>query len=54
MDGAMWRREWATLSGGEAQRMGLAVAVSLGMAEVLLLDGAFLSPDLGLALKGFV
>jgi ABC-type dipeptide/oligopeptide/nickel transport system ATPase subunit len=42
MDGAMWRREWATLSGGEAQRMGLAVAVSLGMAEVLLLDGEFL------------
>lgn len=41
MEGAMWRREWATLSGGEAQRMGLAVAVSLGMAEVLLLDGTF-------------
>ncbi|GHJ87969.1 hypothetical protein NliqN6_4371 [Naganishia liquefaciens] len=38
MDGAMWRREWATLSGGEAQRMGLACAVALGMAEVLLLD----------------
>lgn len=41
MEGAMWRREWATLSGGEAQRMGLACAVALGMAEVLLLDGAF-------------
>ncbi|KAJ9111526.1 hypothetical protein QFC20_002498 [Naganishia adeliensis] len=38
MDGALWRREWATLSGGEAQRMGLAVAVSLGDAEVILLD----------------
>ena len=41
MEGAMWRREWATLSGGEAQRMGLACAVALGKAEVLLLDGAF-------------
>jgi ABC-type dipeptide/oligopeptide/nickel transport system ATPase subunit len=39
MDAALWRREWATLSGGEAQRMGLAVAVSLGDAEVILLDG---------------
>lgn len=39
MDSALWRREWATLSGGEAQRMGLAVAVSLGDAEVILLDG---------------
>lgn len=39
IDSALWRREWATLSGGEAQRMGLAVAVSLGDAEVILLDG---------------
>ena len=39
MDPALWQREWATLSGGEGQRMSLAVAVSLGQAEVILLDG---------------
>ncbi|KAJ9095990.1 hypothetical protein QFC21_005353 [Naganishia friedmannii] len=38
MDPALWQREWATLSGGEGQRMSLAVAVSLGQAEVILLD----------------
>lgn len=35
----MWAREWGTLSGGEAQRIALAVAVGVGGAEVLLLDG---------------
>lgn len=35
----LWEREWSNLSGGEAQRIVLATALSLGTAEVLLLDG---------------
>ncbi|RXK36744.1 ATP-binding cassette transporter [Tremella mesenterica] len=34
----MWGREWATLSGGEGQRIALALAVGIGRAEVVLLD----------------
>ncbi|KAJ2972360.1 hypothetical protein NUW54_g12286 [Trametes sanguinea] len=34
----LWDRSWANLSGGEAQRIVLAIAVSLDTAEVLLLD----------------
>lgn len=41
IDAELWDREWANLSGGEAQRMALAIAVSLNTAEVILLDGAF-------------
>jgi len=32
-------REWGTLSGGEGQRLALAIALGLGGAEVVLLDG---------------
>lgn len=35
----LWSRPWATLSGGEGQRVALAVSVACGAAEVLLLDG---------------
>jgi hypothetical protein len=35
----LWDREWSNLSGGEAQRLGLAVGLGLGGAEVVLLDG---------------
>jgi ABC-type iron transport system FetAB ATPase subunit len=35
----MWGREWSTLSGGEGQRVALAIAIGLGGAEVVLLDG---------------
>jgi len=35
----MWAREWSTLSGGEGQRIALAIAIGLGGAEVVLLDG---------------
>ncbi|WVF66126.1 hypothetical protein IAT40_000865 [Kwoniella sp. CBS 6097] len=38
IDKTLWRRDWGTLSGGEAQRIALAVAVAAGGAEVLLLD----------------
>ena len=33
---------WSTLSGGEAQRIALAIAVGIGGAEVVLLDGRFI------------
>ena len=39
IDRKLWDRTWANLSGGEAQRIALAIAVGLGTAEVLLLDG---------------
>ena len=35
----LWDRTWANLSGGEAQRAVLAIAVGMRSAEVLLLDG---------------
>ncbi|WRT63748.1 uncharacterized protein IL334_000671 [Kwoniella shivajii] len=34
----LWKRDWGTLSGGEGQRIALAIAVGIGGAEVLLLD----------------
>ncbi len=37
----LWDRSWANLSGGEAQRIVVAIAVGLDTAEVLLLDGMF-------------
>ena len=40
IDEELWDRSWGNLSGGEAQRIALAVAVGLRTAEVLLLDGA--------------
>jgi ABC-type phosphate transport system ATPase subunit len=36
----LWMRPWATLSGGEGQRVALAIALAAGGAELLLLDGA--------------
>ena len=39
IDRELWDRTWANLSGGEAQRIALAIAVGLDTAEVLLLDG---------------
>ncbi|EPQ58104.1 P-loop containing nucleoside triphosphate hydrolase protein [Gloeophyllum trabeum ATCC 11539] len=38
LDDELWDREWSSLSGGESQRMVLAVAIGLDAAEVLLLD----------------
>lgn len=34
----LWTRDWATLSGGEGQRIALAIAVGIGGAEIILLD----------------
>ena len=41
VDNALWQRPWTTLSGGEAQRVTLAIALGLDTAEVLLLDGEY-------------
>ena len=35
----LWDRTWGNLSGGEAQRIALAMAIGLDSAEVILLDG---------------
>lgn len=35
----LWGREWGTLSGGESQRIALAIALGLAGADILLLDG---------------
>lgn len=39
IDEDLWDRAWNTLSGGESQRIALAIAFGLDTAEVLLLDG---------------
>lgn len=38
----LWYREWATLSGGEAQRIAMAIGLSMRGTEILLLDGGLL------------
>jgi ABC-type dipeptide/oligopeptide/nickel transport system ATPase subunit len=52
----MWAREWSTLSGGEGQRIALAIAIGIGGAEVILLDGEsssfFLKYRAGMADRG--
>lgn len=39
IDPKLWSRDWADLSGGEGQRIMMAIGVALGTAEILLLDG---------------
>ena len=39
VDPKLWNRNWADLSGGEGQRIMMAIGIALGTAEVLLLDG---------------
>ncbi|PSR94046.1 hypothetical protein PHLCEN_2v4474 [Hermanssonia centrifuga] len=43
----LWDRNWSDLSGGESQRIALAVAVGLKTAEVLLLDEPTSALDAG-------
>ncbi|KAJ7582688.1 P-loop containing nucleoside triphosphate hydrolase protein [Mycena floridula] len=38
IESPLWDRDWTTLSGGECQRIALAIAVGLDTAEILLLD----------------
>ena len=46
IDPNLWNRNWAELSGGEGQRIMMAIGVALGAAEVLLLDGEVTPPSL--------
>ena len=46
IDEELWDRNWGELSGGEAQRIALATGVGLRNAEILLLDGRYLSLNL--------
>ena len=39
VDSSAWDRAWSSLSGGEAQRISLSLAVGIPGAEILLLDG---------------
>lgn len=39
----LWDRPWSLLSVGESQRLSLAIAYGFNRAEVLMLDGAYLS-----------
>jgi len=39
IEAELWDRSWASLSGGEAQRMALIIAFSIKGTDVLLLDG---------------
>lgn len=48
IDRVLWTRDWGTLSGGESQRIAMAVAVGMGGAEVLLLDGELQPPHAAL------
>ncbi|KAG8733805.1 hypothetical protein FRC10_012131 [Ceratobasidium sp. 414] len=47
LEEGVWDRDWATLSGGEAQRVLLAIAAGLRGTEVLLLDGKQTRNSLG-------
>lgn len=40
IDEELWDRTWSNLSGGEMQRIALAIAVGMRSAEIMLLDGA--------------
>ncbi|TFY62008.1 hypothetical protein EVJ58_g4148 [Rhodofomes roseus] len=40
IDEELWDRIWSNLSGGEMQRIALAIAVGMRSAEILLLDGS--------------
>lgn len=39
VDEELWDRPWSKLSGGESQRIALAIAIGIPGAEILLLDG---------------
>lgn len=40
----VWDRAWFTLSGGEAQRISLAIGIGIPGAEIVLLDGESRNP----------
>jgi len=55
IDPKLWSRNWADLSGGEGQRIMMAIGVALGTAEVLLLDEptSALDPETMLAVEKY-
>ncbi|OSX65130.1 hypothetical protein POSPLADRAFT_1073367 [Postia placenta MAD-698-R-SB12] len=56
IDEELWDRNWSTLSGGEMQRIALAMAIGMGTAEVLLLDEptSALDPDSSARVERFL
>ncbi|TFY74724.1 hypothetical protein EWM64_g9288 [Hericium alpestre] len=51
VDEELWDRAWNTLSGGEAQRLALAIGFGLHSAEILLLDEPTSALDLDTSAK---
>ncbi|KZT68157.1 P-loop containing nucleoside triphosphate hydrolase protein [Daedalea quercina L-15889] len=56
IDEELWDRTWSNLSGGEMQRMALAIAVGMKSAEILLLDEptSALDPDTASTVEDFL
>ncbi|KAI6005921.1 P-loop containing nucleoside triphosphate hydrolase protein [Pisolithus albus] len=56
IDEELWDRNWSNLSGGESQRIALAIAIGLNTAEVLLLDEptSALDPYSTTLVEGFI
>jgi len=56
IDEELWDRTWSNLSGGEMQRVALAIAVGMRSAEILLLDEptSALDPDTASSVEDFL
>ncbi|KAH9934704.1 P-loop containing nucleoside triphosphate hydrolase protein, partial [Fomitopsis serialis] len=56
IDEELWDRTWSNLSGGEMQRIALAIAVGMRSAEILLLDEptSALDPDTASGVEDFL
>ncbi|KZT11314.1 P-loop containing nucleoside triphosphate hydrolase protein [Laetiporus sulphureus 93-53] len=56
IDEELWDRNWSNLSGGEMQRIALAIAMGMSTAEVLLLDEptSALDPDTSATVENFL
>ncbi|EPT06061.1 hypothetical protein FOMPIDRAFT_1026913 [Fomitopsis schrenkii] len=56
IDEELWDRNWSNLSGGEMQRIALAIAVGMRSAEILLLDEptSALDPDTASSVEDFL
>ncbi|KII88496.1 hypothetical protein PLICRDRAFT_176078 [Plicaturopsis crispa FD-325 SS-3] len=52
----LWDRDWANLSGGESQRIAIAVGVGINTAEILLLDEptSALDPESSAAVEKYI
>ncbi|PCH38163.1 nucleoside triphosphate hydrolase protein [Wolfiporia cocos MD-104 SS10] len=56
IDEELWDRSWSNLSGGEMQRIALAIAVGMKSAEVMLLDEptSALDPDSSASVENYL